>query len=83
MIQYQIEPVSYGVLGDADNITIEVMNYELGATSASVAVRFNMGTTTLERRIVEIPAELYAQWGTDDSIIVDHVITTLQLTTIE
>lgn len=79
-MRYNIQEVSYGVLGSATTIEVEVMNFVLGSESADVAVKLMDGANVLERKLVPLSQEVYQQWGTDDSVVLNYVVSELGLT---
>lgn len=80
MQKYKIETVSYGVLGNADFITISVRPFFIGEETASLVVTLENDEKSFETKILTIPQEVYNKWGTDDSVIINWVCEALELT---
>lgn len=81
MQKYNIEQISYGVLGNADQIEITIGSFSLGEIPR-VIVSFKNSEKTLETKVLEMPEETYQNWGTDDQVVVDFVLEELGLTEI-
>lgn len=64
-----------------DRIQISIDDFKLKATNGSCRVFFynESGGSVVKVERVEIPEEVYTNWGTDDQVIVDYVLNTLQL----
>lgn len=66
---------------DAVAVTIEVRGFQLNSKSGTaVAIFSDEDGHELKRERVDIPEEIFTQWGTDDSIIENYVLQQLQLT---
>lgn len=82
MQKYKIETVSYGVLGNADFITINVRPFFIGEETASIVVTLENSEKSFETKILTLPTDVYEAWGTDDSVIINWVCEELGLTLI-
>lgn len=75
-----IEPVK-GVREIADRIELKVVNYVLqGAEQTLFFCLQSQFNKMIEEGNLIIPEPVVAQWGVDDSIIVDWALSTLGLT---
>jgi hypothetical protein len=75
-----IEPVK-GVREVADRVEIKVINYVLqGAEQSLYFCLQSQFNKMIEEGNLIIPEPVVAQWGVDDSIIVDWALSTLGLT---
>ncbi len=64
----------------ATKISISVRGFELNAKKCNAVVLFrDNADQELSRQIIEIPEDVFAQWGTDDSVISNYVISNLEL----
>lgn len=79
MQKYNIEQISYGVLGNADQIEITIGSFSLGEIPR-VIVSLKNSEKTLETKLLEMPEETYQNWGTDDQVVIDWVLDELNLT---
>lgn len=62
-------------------VRMEIQNFQLNATSCSVRVaKLDDGGITIGVEYVPITEEEYAQWGQDDSYVIDLVLTKLGMT---
>lgn len=62
-------------------VSIELPSFALNATETTAHVTmFTAETRFVEVRTVNIPPEIYSEWGTDDNFIIDYVLTELGLT---
>lgn len=73
-----IQTISYGVLGEANQIEINVMPFVLGKIP-QVQVLIMNDEKTFEEKFLTMPSNIYQTWGTDDQIIVDWVLDELGL----
>lgn len=64
-----------------NRIQISMDDFKLKATNGSCRVFFynESGGSVVKVERIEIPEEVYTNWGTDDQVIVDYVLSTLQL----
>lgn len=63
-----------------NRIQLEMDNFQLKATKGSCKVLFyNEMWEYVKMERVEIPEDVYANWGIDDQIIVHYVLNALQL----
>lgn len=78
----QIEPVLLGLKKkDATQLNVAPMNIALFAESCgSYWQLFDEDGSKLDDGNMEIPSEIYLNWGEDDNIIVDYAIEQLGLT---
>jgi hypothetical protein len=75
-----IEPVK-GVREVADRVELKVINYVLqGAEQSLYFCLQSQFNKMIEEGNLIIPEPVVAQWGVDDSIIVDWALSTLGLT---
>ena len=75
-----IEPVK-GVREVADHVELKVVNYVLqGAEQSLYFCLQSQFNKMIEEGNLIIPEPVVAQWGVDDSIIVDWALSTLGLT---
>jgi hypothetical protein len=75
-----IEPVK-GVREIADRVELKVINYVLqGAEQSLYFCLQSQFNKMIEEGNLIIPEPVVAQWGVDDSIIVDWALSTLGLT---
>lgn len=63
----------------ATKIEILMNEFKLGATTGSCTVYLMDEFRVVDAKRVDIPEEVYATWGTDDSFIVDYVLQVLNL----
>lgn len=74
-----IQIISYGVLGEADKIEINIMSFILGEIP-QVQVRIMNDERIFEDKFLTMPNNIYQSWGTDDQVVIDWVVDTLELT---
>lgn len=77
----QIQPVQLG-LAKKEGVSIEVkpINIQLFTDSCgSYWQIFDIDGNQVDEGNLEIPAEIYLNWGDDDNIIVDYVLKRLEL----
>lgn len=60
-------------------VEIRMDDFQLGATTGTCAVYFFDGQRAVKAERVEIPEEIYSEWGQDDSFITQYVLTALNL----
>lgn len=66
---------------EVTQITVTMRNFELNATEGSaVVVRYDKDNRFVDTKEVPIPPNIYASWGTDDSVIVNYVLGKLSMT---
>lgn len=80
--KYSIEPVEVKFHGNMTAISIKITDYEIGSLDIPTLIvsfydelgskKFELKTTMLD--------EPFADWGTDDSVVVDYVCEILNLT---
>lgn len=78
----QIVPTNFVQLpldGTADTLEIIVQPFPLFPTSVSVFWKVS-GLDTSKEGVITLPAELIAEWGTDDTIVEMYVLQQLDLT---
>jgi hypothetical protein len=81
MNTYNIEEKDLGLLGIATKLTVLVRSYVLGSEDVRLSVQLqNSDGNGLYGKEMAVPAEVVADWGTDDSVIIDWVCTELGLT---
>lgn len=68
-----IQAISYGVLGEANQIEINLMSFILGEIP-QVQVRIMNDEKTFEYKVLTMPDDVYQAWGTDDQIVIDWVL---------
>lgn len=62
-------------------LSIDLPSFTLNATETTAHVTlFTEETRFVEARTINIPPEIYSEWGKDDDFIVDYVLAELQLT---
>lgn len=78
----QIEPIQVGLKKkDATQFNVAPMNIQLFAESCgSYWQIFDEENNQLDNGNLDIPSEIYLNWGEDDNIIVDYAIEQLGLT---
>lgn len=74
-----IETISYGVLGEANQIEINLMSFILGQIP-QVQVRILNVEKTFEYKVLTMPNDVYQAWGTNDQTVIDWVLNELELT---
>lgn len=77
----QIQPVQLG-LAKKEGVSIEVkpINIQLFTDSCgSYWQIFDIDGSQVDEGNLDIPAEIYLNWGDDDNIIVNYVLETLKL----
>jgi hypothetical protein len=75
---YNIIPVEKTTL--ETKVLLDFPIFQLNATEADIYVTFyDSNDIFVERKIVHIPPEIYAQWGTDDDFLVDYVFSELNI----
>ncbi len=74
-----IQTISYGVLGEANQIEINLMSFILGQIP-QVQVRILNGEKTFEYKVLTMPNDVYQAWGTNDQTVIDWVLNELELT---
>jgi len=74
-----IQTISYGVLGEANKIEINIMSFLLGEIP-QVQVRIMNEERTFEDKFLFMPNNIYQSWGTDDQVVIDWVLEELELT---
>ena len=63
-----------------NRIQITMDDFKLKATTGACRVFFyNSNDTVIKVERVEIPEEVYTNWGTDDQVIIDYVLNALGL----
>jgi hypothetical protein len=72
-----ISPVSIAYV--ASKIEIRMDDFQLGAATGTCTVYYMDGPRVVKAERVEIPEEVYVEWGTDDSFIAQYVLTALNL----
>lgn len=70
-----IEPLSQSIT----QVQIRVIDFNLMATSCVCEVAYMSESVCVRVEKVDIPEEIYTQWGTDDSVIVNYVLQQLNL----
>jgi hypothetical protein len=84
-MQINIQPITIYPY-QADAIRIDAVKIRgIGDTGSAIVFYAYVSTTgspeqTLNNGSIEIPNNIYNQWGTDDTFIIDYVISTLGLT---
>ena len=64
----------------ATSVTITIPSFELHATETDVyATLQDSSGRYVDRKVVHIPPEIYAGWGTDDTYIEEYVLAELGL----
>ena len=76
-----IQEVSYGVLGEANQIEIRIHPFAIGEIPM-VSVDIKNDEKTFETRTLEMPQNIYENWGTDDSVVVEWVAEAISVTLI-
>ena len=74
-----IQTISYGVLGEANQIEINLMSFVLGEIP-QVQVRITNGEKDFEFKFLTMPNSVYQAWGTNDQTVIDWVLGELELT---
>jgi hypothetical protein len=74
-----IQTISYGVLGEANQIEINLMTFVLGEIP-QVQVRITDGQKDFEFKFLTMPNDVYQAWGTNDQTVIDWVLNELELT---
>lgn len=64
----------------ATRVSVRMLNFELNATEGSIEITLTTESyTTIEKRSVYIPPEIYSQWGQSDDFIIDYALQQLGL----
>lgn len=79
MNKIAIKSVSYGVLGNATQIDITILPFNLGLIP-KVRVGIINDEKSFESKTLDMPTDVYENWGTDDSTIINWVCEELGLT---
>jgi hypothetical protein len=79
MNKIEIKSVSYGVLGNATQIDITILPFNLGLIP-KVRVDIVNDEKSFESKTLDMPEDIYENWGTDDSTIINWVYEELGLT---
>lgn len=73
-----VSPVS--VSCQVEKVDIQFVDFQLNATEGTVQVnRYTKNSRFVDSMAVTIPQDIYAKWGTDDTIIVDYVLQQLKM----
>lgn len=70
-----IEPLPQSIT----QVQIRVIDFNLMATSCTCEVAYISESVCVRVEKVDIPEDVYAQWGTDDNVIVSYVLQQLDL----
>jgi hypothetical protein len=79
-MDYNIQTISYGAMGEANKMDITVIPFLLGSETTSLSVNIKNDEKIFESKKLDIPQDIYESWGTDDSIIIEWVCEELGLT---
>ena len=74
-----IQTISYGVLGEANKIQINVLFFVLGQIP-QIQVSIMNDERNFEDKVLTMPNDVYQNWGTDDQVVIDWVLDELELT---
>jgi len=74
-----IQTISYGVLGEANKIQINILFFVLGQIP-QVQVSVMNNERNFEDKLLTMPENVYQAWGTDDQVVIDWVLDELGLT---
>ena len=77
----QIQPIRLGLQKkEGVSINVKPINVELFTDSCgSYWQIFDIDGNQVDEGNLDIPSEIYLNWGDDDNIIVDYVLVTLKL----
>lgn len=73
-----ISPVD--IISTATKVEIVMIGFSLKATSGMCDVMFYNDTRSIKTERIIIPEDVYSIWGSDDQVIIDYVLNTLDLT---
>lgn len=77
MIQIVPIPTTFVVT----HVRISLSPFSLFATETTASVDYMINEDrAIDRKVVHIPPDIYAYWGTDDTFIVDYVLEQLGIT---
>jgi len=74
-----IQTISYGVLGEANKIQINILFFVLGEIP-QIQVSIMNNVRNFEDKVLTMPDSVYQAWGTDDQVVIDWVLNELELT---
>lgn len=76
----KIQPVEIPTKGTAVSLDVTVLSFKLNSESGSSYYKLSSesGQTLLEGNL-NIPSSVFLNWGTDDSIVLDYVLSELKL----
>lgn len=69
----------FSVAYSANKVEIRMDDFKLGATTGMCTVYFFDDYRVIKVERVEIPEEVYTQWGQDDWFVVNYVLDQLNL----
>lgn len=76
----KIQPIQ--VVKTVTEIEVVFENFELMAKEGACRVYLMSNQQVVDVRLVTIPPDIYASWGTDDAVIISYVVSALNLVAI-
>lgn len=77
-----VQPISVSV--EVAKADVQFIDFQLNATDGYVQVlRYDKNDRFIDTTVVHIPPDIYSQWGTDDSIIIDYALEQLKMKELE
>ena len=71
----------FAVTKQATKVQISMPSFHLNETEADVYVTlYTDAGGFVDSKLVHVPPDIHAKWGTDDNYIVDYVMTQLKVT---
>lgn len=79
-MKYEIEPIEVKFLGNVKYFSA-TFDYKLGEVPENIdVVLFNQFQAPVHTMKISLPTEVYNEWGTDDSVVVEWVAEALNVT---
>jgi hypothetical protein len=83
MKKFKIEPVSFGVLGDAEYIKVTVSTFNAADTECNLIYNYlDSKNTILYTSTISLKEDDFINWGSDNMYLVEFVANKLNLTLI-